>query len=307
MAIWHEVSEKAAWQEHLSAAPMPYALQQSWAYGEAVRAQAHEVRRLVLLVGGEARAIAQLARRRLIARFDIALLLRGPVWLDAGTDPSFEPDAIAALGHLLRRCLIVWQPDDADARPHRADCHRVWTGPSTAWLDLGPPLTTLRRGLDGKWRNMLNRAEAEALELRVATSGPLVDWLIAANERHRRTIGYGGPAPDFIASLAKAGSEPPLVLVARHAGVPVAGVLFIRHGRAATYFAGVTSAEGRALRAHHRLLWEAVRRLQDAGCTSLDLGGIDTVTNPGIARFKLGLGGAPLTLAGSYLLPWRWR
>jgi hypothetical protein len=35
--------------------------------------------------------------------------------------------------------------------------------------------------------------------------------------------------------------------------------------------------------------------------------GIDTVTNPGIARFKLGLGGAPLILAGSYLLPWRRR
>jgi hypothetical protein len=307
VATWHDVIEEADWQAQLRAAPVPAALQQSWAYGEAVRAQAHEVRRLLCVAGGEPRAIAQLTRRRLFGSLDVALLLRGPVWLDAANDPALERQAIASLGHQLRRCLIVWQPDDADAKPRRADCQRVWTGSSTAWLDLRPPLTALRRGLDGKWRNMLKRAEAEALELRAGTSGPLIDWLISANERHRREIGYRGPAPAFIATLARAGSEPPLVLIARHAAVPVAGVLFIRHGRAATYFAGVTSAEGRALRAHHLLLWEAVRRLKDAGCTSLDLGGIDTVTNPGIARFKLGLGGAPLTLAGSYLLPWRWR
>ncbi len=307
MAIWQEVTDAAAWQEWLNAAPAASALQQSWAYGEAVRAQAHDVHRLALMVGGEVRAIAQLTRRRLAGRLEIALLLRGPVWLDTVADPSLEQAAIAALGRLLPRCLVVWQPDDADAGPHRAGCRRVWTGPSTAWLDLAPSLATLRCGLDGKWRNMLNRAEAEPLEIRAATSGPLIDWLIAANERHRRQVGYQGPSTGFIDRLAKAGSEPPLVMVGRHAGIPVAGILLVRHGRAATYYAGVTSAQGRALRAHHRLLWQAIRRLQEAGCTALDLGGIDTVTNPGIARFKLGLGGTPMTLAGSYLLPWRWR
>ena len=32
-----------------------------------------------------------------------------------------------------------------------------------------------------------------------------------------------------------------------------------------------------------------------------DLGGVDAVHAPGIARFKLGMGGEPTTLAGSYL------
>jgi hypothetical protein len=234
-------------------------------------------------------------------------LLRGPVWLDATIEPSLEMDAIEALARLLRRCLVVWQPNDADARPRRGGGDRVWTGPSTAWLDLTPPLPRLRRGLDAKWRNRLNQAECGPLEIRAATSGPLIDWLIAANERHRQRIGYRGPTPTFIGTLASSRSEPPLVLVARHAGSPVAGILLVRHSRSATYYAGVTSVEGRALRAHHQLLWEAVRRLKELGCTSLDLGGIDTVTSPGIARFKLGLGGTPMTLAGSYLLPWHWR
>jgi hypothetical protein len=146
VAIWQDVTDAAAWLDWLNAAPAPCALQQSWAYGEAVRAQTHDARRLALMVDGKVRAIAQLTRRRLVGRLEIALLLRGPVWLDAAADPSLEQAAIAALGRLHRRCVTVWQPDDADARPHRAGCRRVWTGPSTAWLDLSRPLTTLRRG-----------------------------------------------------------------------------------------------------------------------------------------------------------------
>ncbi len=48
MAIWHDVADQAAWLDWLNAAPAPCALQQSWAYGEAVRAQAHDARRLAL-------------------------------------------------------------------------------------------------------------------------------------------------------------------------------------------------------------------------------------------------------------------
>jgi len=34
---------------------------------------------------------------------------------------------------------------------------------------------------------------------------------------------------------------------------------------------------------------------------TLDLGGVDTARGAGLARFKLGTGGAVVTLAGSYL------
>ena len=40
--------------------------------------------------------------------------------------------------------------------------------------------------------------------------------------------------------------------------------------------------------------------LREAGTVWLDLGGIDTQTAPGIARFKLGLGGEVVTQSGTY-------
>lgn len=292
--------DEPAWQRLLAAAERP-ALQQSWGYGVAVAGQGHGVVRASLHEGGRCLALAQVVRRRLPGGWGLGLLLRGPVWL-APPDAERERAAIDRLRSALGRTLLVWQPDDAHAAARRAGWRRVWTGPSTAWLDLTQPAAALRSRLHGKWRNMLVRAEGTSLSAVEAVGGSHFEWLVEANERQRLAHKYRGPSADFIRALAANGRRKVMALIARHEGQPVAGVLMARHGRAATYYAGVTTPAGRDLRAHHRLLWEGVLRLQRTGCTALDLGGIDTVTNPGIARFKLGMGGAPLTLAGSYLV-----
>jgi hypothetical protein len=41
--------------------------------------------------------------------------------------------------------------------------------------------------------------------------------------------------------------------------------------------------------------------LKERGVRRVDLGTVDTDQSPGLARFKLGAGGVPLTLAGTYL------
>ena len=281
------------------------ALQQGWAYGAAVEAQGHGVRRAVLCDGDRCLALAQIVRRRLPLGLDLALLLRGPVWLDAEPDPEREAAAMAALHAGLGRTLLIWQPDDARGLARRAGWRRIWTGPSTAWLDLRLSEAVLRARLDARWRNRLAGAEAAPMVVMEAGSGPALDWLVEADARQRRARGYRGPSAGFVRALAGSGAG--MTLVARHEGICVAGILLPRHGRAATYHVGVTTDTGRRLCAHHRLLWEGIVRLRREGCTSLDLGGIDTVTRPGIARFKLALGGRPETLAGSYLAAPAWR
>ena len=86
-----------------------------------------------------------------------------------------------------------------------------------------------------------------------------------------------------------------------HDGTAVAGIAVIRHGASATYLAGWTSAAGRHHNAHNLLLWHAITKLRESGTDWLDLGGVDTQSAPGLARFKLGLGGALETQSGTYL------
>lgn len=84
-------------------------------------------------------------------------------------------------------------------------------------------------------------------------------------------------------------------------GLPVAGILLLRHGALATYYVGWTSDEGRRCRAHNVLPWRGMMKLRHLDVTWLDLGGINGASTLGVARFKLGVGGDVFTLAGTYI------
>ncbi len=140
--------------------------------------------------------------------------------------------------------------------------------------------------------------------------------LLGEHAQHRLEEGFGGPDARFYAAYAEAAkaSRPQGALAGEdallfwaHAGThqgrvrPIAGILVLRHGQAATYAMGWSNEAGRLVKAHYRLLWQAVLSLRELGVTDFDLGGVDTQRGAGVARFKLGLNGTVFTLAGSYL------
>ena len=73
-----------------------------------------------------------------------------------------------------------------------------------------------------------------------------------------------------------------------------------RHGTSATYVIGWNNDVGRRTNANTLLLWQGMLILKNENVSSFDLGGIDTHSLPGIARFKLGMGGEIASLAGTY-------
>jgi lipid II:glycine glycyltransferase (peptidoglycan interpeptide bridge formation enzyme) len=300
---WNETSPEA-WHDLLARAGRS-SLQQGWAYGEALAEGGAEIHRAVARdARGAPLACAQVAVRRVLRLWRMTFLLRGPVPLVA--DPAVEAATVAAIRERLGQAALLWAPERPGLLARLHGRRPAFTGHSTVWLDLAPGPERLRRSLDGKWRNHLARAEGTGLA--VLDAGPaLVDWLLDRNEDHRRKVGYRGPGRAFLGQLARAAAArgDMLALVACHAGIAVAGVLFVRHGAAATYEVGYVSPQGRALRAKHLLLWRALERLPVMGVRWVDLGGIDTDRAPDLARFKLGLGGMPETLAGTFLWPAR--
>ncbi|MFO1048846.1 MAG: GNAT family N-acetyltransferase [Geminicoccaceae bacterium] len=143
------------------------------------------------------------------------------------------------------------------------------------------------------------------LAVRRTADRAAIQWLLDCNEAYRRRAGYRGPSRAFLGRLAEAASaagELLLLLADRH-GDPLAGVMILRHGCSATYEVGYVTPEGRRLLATHLLLWRAVETLAQEGVRWLDLGGIATDRSPGIARFKLGMGGDVATLPGTFLFP----
>ncbi|MBO6784765.1 MAG: GNAT family N-acetyltransferase [Alphaproteobacteria bacterium] len=237
-------------------------------------------------------------------------IYRGPAWIHDEIPGEMQK---LALGLLRKRYRlrngrpVTFHPELADTREHRsqlaaAGFKRVAEGYRTIWVDLGRSRDELRADMHQNWRNALVQGERSDLAVVEDTDGTRIDWLAERHGAHMEVGGYRGASRDLITALhCHANDTSGLrLLVAEHAGEPVAGILLATHGAAATYLVGWTGERGRDLRATHVLLWHAVGLLQDAGKAWFDLGGISDEA-PGVMRFKRGLGGAETTLVGGYV------
>lgn len=296
------------WEGLLSAAGRS-PLEQSWAYGEAVAARhGQQVERHIVTCDGTPAALLQ-SFHKICWRLAITRILRGPLWLiDPLADRRGAEICRSIAGRWRRHPLrfLSWLPELPDdprstALIEATGLRRVVTGYASAWLDLRQDREALLGGLHAKWHAALRRGERAALT--IGEDGKQRHWQAALMlyEGFRRKKRFVGLSADFIAALAAAEPSAALSLTARRGATPVAGVILLRHGKSATYTASWTSDEGRAGQAHNLLLWRAIETLQAGGTQWLDLGGLNTESQPGLARFKLGLGGEVFTLTGSYL------
>jgi hypothetical protein len=300
--------------ERLLARAGKSSLEQSWAYGAAMEAVSRRrVRRGVLFDDAGPLAALQAFERPVPVLGTLVQIMRGPVWLRADVTARDVADGmklIRAAWGLRRREIVIWMPElpdapDSDAAMRGLGARRMVTGYSSAWIDLRRDEDALRTGLRGKWRNMLKAAEASRLRVEISTGGDTaaLDWLLSEYEPFRRKARFTGPDARLIRALAESAPRQsrPMVIQAYDRRRPVAGILVLRHGNAATYSVGWTGPLGRTQRAHHLLLWRALPALRQAGVEWFDLGGLFAADAPGVARFKLGMGGDIYTLAGTWL------
>ncbi len=303
------VTDRDAWRALLVRAG-PTALEQGWDYGEAhLCHHGQAVERLSFTIDGAPRAVLQAFQRRVLGVGRLSRIVRGPVWIGA-PDSDTRSAVLRAIRARYKagwRQVLLWMPELADGTEARAamraaGLRRVVTGYSSVWLDLSPDEAALRAGLDGNWRNALGAAERAGVTVAPCSGGKAIDRQIACYDDFRRGRRFIGPSGALIRALIEAAgpSDAALVLAATESGRDIAGIVLLRHGAAATYHAGWTSDAGRRLNAHNLLLWRGALALRKAGAGWLDLGGVGAAA-PGVARFKLGVGGAFFTLSGTWI------
>lgn len=322
LAPWPIVSwnstPRADWDAALKASAAAY--QQDWAYGEALAGagastQVHRAR--ITRPDGSLLALAQIVARpaAMIARF--ALCTLGPVWIGdvSADDKRAAYRALKAALPLPRPRILVVTPDEVmSAETGLAGRTRVMTGDATVRVDLLSDAEVMRAQLDGKWRNALAKAEKSALKVeRVGSKPGQYRWLLDAESKQRERRGYRALPPELTEAwqAAKLAGAPHDKSADKSGGVlafradldrsACAGMLFLLHGARATYHIGWSNEDGRANAAHNLLLWTAMLDLKARGLRVLDLGGVNTQSGAGIARFKLGTGGHVLQRAGAFV------
>ena len=299
---------RSQWDGALAATPAPY--QQDWAYGEVISRTGTKLRRAAICDGaGELCGLAQIILRPFAVVATFALSTYGPVWLK----PMSDEDRIAGLKALRKAMKLRWPRLFAltiDDKVRPPGFSRIMTGDATVYLDLTQDEAELRAGLDRRWRNHLSSAEKSELKFTASGLKPgQYQWLLDKEMEQRKAKGYRGLPPQMTTlwqeekARAKGADRRSGLQVWRTdlGREPAAAMLFLIHGAMATYHMGWNSEDGRKHAAHNLILWKAILELKSRGVKRLDLGGVNTQSGAGIARFKFGTGGEVFQRAGTFV------
>jgi len=283
---------------------------QTWSYG-AVRWGQKNLSHLVLKRNGNVKAIAQLRIvRPTKLNFGMAYLRWGPLCHRRGS--SFDGEVAVRVATALReeyvknRKLLLKILPNAFVRSSRAEiyqrafsdfaqeCSTNETVYRTFVLDLKPSLDELRRSLDPKWRNKLNGAEKNGLNV-VSGDGPDEYRTFCQLYRQMRTRKAFDTTVE-IEEFSQIQADLPKslrmrVFICERDAVPVAGLVASAIGDSAIYLLGATSDGGLNAKGSYLLQWALIRWLKEKGIRWYDLGGVDPQKNLGVYQFKRGLSG----------------
>jgi len=298
---------------------------QTFAYG-AVRWGQKNLSRLVLKRKGEIVAIAQLRIvRPANLRLGMAYLRWGPIIQRRGTDLQSEivQRMVRSLEeeYVRRRNLLLQIVPNAFEGSPRAQLFKEAfsgftarrAGPKsyrTFVLDLTPSLEQLRRSLDKKWRNQLNAAERNGLDVVALPANEAYEAFgrMYKQMRTRKTFDTTVDIEEFGRIQEQLPETQRMrILICLREGCPVAGLIAAVMGDSAVYLLGATSDEGLTAKGSYLLQWRLIQELKQKGVKWYDLGGIDPDKNPGVYHFKKGLSGldicqmSPLTSCNSVL------
>ena len=292
---------------------------QTWSYG-AVHWGSGQLSHVVLKRDGKVVAMAQVRVLKLPAlRTGIAYVRWGPLCRLRGG--PFDAEAFHQItqaimheyagqrGLLLRVIPPAFENDPfapevkiplasiGMAQPSKSPSYH------TMRVNLDHPLVELRKNLDQKWRNCLNRAERNGLQVVQAPTLELYDKFLRAYREMRARKPFETTVEVAEFRRMQAQLPPSLKMetfICEKEGKLLNAIVLSAIGDTAIYLLGATSADGLKLKGAYLLQWHAIQWLKERGCRWYDLGGINSERNPGVYHFKSGLSGEETHQLGTF-------
>jgi len=296
------------WADYLTYAKNPN-LMQSWGYGEAKRkVNGWIVKRGIIIFKNEPIAVFQALEKKW-GPFGIIRINRGPLILGTRNNATkyFIYKALRKLSYIGNIRIISIAPNLYNNEENLAIMKlagykkRKKDPLRSILINLNENEDQLLKNLNGKWRNQLKKSKNYGIQLKIGYSEDLHNWLMGKYKELMDEKSFIGPKIELYDDLHKFDKKNTIVLQALHNNSAVAGILISKHGSSCCYQVGWNSLEGRKINANNFLLWNAIVEMKNQGYTSFDLGGINEKLNPGIAKFKRGLGGEEYNLVGEWL------
>lgn len=293
-------------------------LYQTWSYG-AIRWGGKNLSHLVLRKGNQIVGLAQVAIKKApLIRAGIAYVPWGPLWQKKEGEDNSEHflQSIKALkdeyafkrGLLLRIAPHCIENEHTGNIPLMFDEEGFSRNASalryrTFLLDISPPLEEIRKRLNQKWRNQLNRSEKNGLEIMDGNSNELYQIFLDL-QREMLERKQFEPGVDY-SEFRKIQNDLPehlkmKIIICLHEGEPVSATIGSAIGNTGIYLLGATGDRGLQLKGAYLSQWIMIQWMKDKGCRWYDLGGINPDKNPGVYHFKAGLSGTDVYHIGQF-------
>ncbi|MFG0274878.1 MAG: lipid II:glycine glycyltransferase FemX [Phycisphaerales bacterium] len=295
---------------------------QAWAFGEACAERVGAVSEHVAIEnGGEVVALADVRVKQAPLVGGVAYITGAPLVRRGDAGDAARSRLDAALGSLRERYVrergltlrVLPHIGDADWTASQAQAfERAGFHPTdearpyrTMVVDIRPEEEAIRKSLAQKWRNCLNASERNDLTVtigdepeRFARFASLFEDLLDRKgfetdldcDFYAALQPHLDPSERFVVTLVEADGE----LAAGHVG-HIAGDTCV-------YILGAANDVGRKTKAAYLVQWAFLLAGKAAGCDWYDLGGVDADGNPGVYRFKKGMGGPEVSAPGPYEL-----
>jgi Acetyltransferase (GNAT) domain len=312
------IDDRHHWEE-LTARFSDYGYRQNWDYGLAVADYYHAVSRHIQVCDGiEVLGLADVRIKKLpLIGTGIAYVSGGPVTRMNQADDlkrlgiclgALKDEFVRRQGLVLRILPSLGPPDwnelikpvFASQGFAPASCA---LGYRTLLLDLAPPLEKIRAGLAQSWRRHLNRVERKPPRLRTGTGTDLLDLFCQMYRGFAVSKGFESHLDaDFfrrVQKLLNPDQQWTISLAENDAGI-LAGHVSSCLGDTCVYLLGARTNTDENDDASYLLHWQAISNARLLGFRWYDLGGIDPQANPGVFRFKNGMGAREAVSAGPF-------
>jgi hypothetical protein len=281
---------------------------QTWSFGASISGKVI-LSHLVLKKNDENVGACQTRIKTLSSlRFGIAFVACGPMWQLWNRQKDLENlrQIIRALRTEYVHCrklFLMIRPNTYDCEPDASAMTSIFEdegfhcssgGGRTLMIDLSPSLEELRKGLHQKWRNQLNCAEKNNLQIYVGCDYDLFTKFKKIYEEMLARKKYADAVD--IDNFERIQNElphslKPRVVICQSNGETMAGAVFSIVGDTAFYFLGATSNNGTKTKASYLVQWSIIKWLKEHGYCAYDLGGISPKTTPETYHFKVGMCG----------------
>lgn len=300
-------------------------LYQTWSFGASSWGE-KQLSHLVLREGSEPVAAAQvrLVTVPVLGR-GVAYVRWGPLWRRQGRPE--RPEILQAVTAALhreyserRRLVLRVIPNVFRGEAWGEEVAQAWqshgltlVGDAPAYrtfrVDLAPSLEEIRKAFDGKWRNMLNGAERNGLEIVESAEDSAYEGFLEIYQEMmaRKQFDTSVDVHEFRRIQARLPAALKLrIYLARKEGRTLNALLVSALGDTAIYLLGATSDEGMKSKGSYLLHWRAIQWFKERGIRWYDLGGINPDTNPGVFHFKRGFSGKDVSHLGRFEVRNHW-